>query len=389
MLAAPVRCQGAASLLEVAYLEPRPDVALGPFLIEERALLESIAQIVRSAIDRREAHIELQALLDRKNHAFAAAQMGVWELDIAKQTTTWSLQLGRMLGLGEAIRGRLWDHAYLIAPEDRPLVREKVDAITSGAPVQPFEICMRHSNGGYRRMLVSPLVVRDADGRATRIICALQDVTVQRIMEEGLRQAQKVEALGQVAAGVAHDFNNLLTVMMANACWLESELPEGPLRNAAQEILETSERAASLTQQLLSFSRKTEFSPAWLNLADTVRRLEPILRRVVQRGRSLVVECNEEGGLVWIDPSQLEQVILNLVVNAHDAISEGGRIAVRTRRMIAEDGNTQAELEVSDTGSGIPPEVLEKIFEPFFTTKENGKGTGLGLAVVMSVARRW
>jgi two-component system cell cycle sensor histidine kinase/response regulator CckA len=157
----------------------------------------------------------------------------------------------------------------------------------------------------------------------------------------------------------------------------------------AQEILETSERAASLTQQLLSFSRKTEFSPAWLNLADTVRRLEPILRRVVQRGRSLVVECNEEGGLVWIDPSQLEQVILNLVVNAHDAISEGGRIAVRTRRMIAEDGNTQAELEVSDTGSGIPPEVLEKIFEPFFTTKENGKGTGLGLAVVMSVARRW
>jgi len=127
----------------------------------------------------------------------------------------------------------------------------------------------------------------------------------------------------------------------------------------------------------------------WLNLAEATRRLEPILRRVVGRGRSLELACSDDAGPVWMDPSQLEQIILNLVVNANDALAEDGRVQVRVHRVMTEEGRPAAEIEVADNGAGIPPAVLDKIFEPFFTTKENGKGTGLGLAVVMSVARRW
>lgn len=241
-------------------------------------------------------------------------------------------------------------------------------------------------------MSTSVLLVRSKDGKPERIIAALRDVTEQRAIEEGLRQAQKVEALGQVAAGVAHDFNNLLMIMMSGAAYLVDELPEGKSRKVAADLLDASERGAALTKQLLAFSRRASFNPVALDLADLVLRLEPLLVRMAGRGVVLQVSNDGLDGRVWADPTQVEQLIMNLVLNARDAMPHGGTITLRTHLSVVQDfeasSDSFAVLEVGDTGVGIPSDLRARIFEPFFTTKELGKGTGLGLATVFGIVKQ-
>jgi signal transduction histidine kinase/ActR/RegA family two-component response regulator len=211
--------------------------------------------------------------------------------------------------------------------------------------------------------------------------------------EEELRQSQKMEAVGRLAGGVAHDFNNLLTVIKGNTELALDLAQEEAQREELEEVQRAAERASALTRQLLAFSRKQILQPRLLSLNEVVVELGRLLRRTVGEDVALRIDLEPSLGKVRADRGQVEQVLLNLVVNARDAMPQGGELRIGTRDVGAEEVRWHAEaeripyvmLEVRDTGMGMEPGVLERIFEPFFTTKEQGKGTGLGLSTVYGI----
>ncbi len=215
-------------------------------------------------------------------------------------------------------------------------------------------------------------------------------------IEEQLRQAQKMEAIGRLAGGVAHDFNNLLTVIAGYSDLLVRGLPNGLHGNAAREIGHAAARAASLTKQLLAFSRKQILQPQVLDLNAVVAGMEGMLRRLIGEHIALVIVLGSTVGRVLADPNQMELVIMNLAVNARDAMPEGGRLIIETRQSNldagpaaqASSGGSYAMLQVTDTGQGMDQETMERIFEPFFTTKRFGAGTGLGLSTVQGIVEQ-
>lgn len=238
----------------------------------------------------------------------------------------------------------------------------------------------------------------DLDGRR-HFLGIIMDLSETRSLESQLRQAQKMEAFGQLAGGVAHDFNNMLTVINGYSALLASRMPENdPSRKLLLMIKDAGERSAALTRQLLSFSRKQIVSPELLDLNKIVTNLEKMLRRIIGEDVKLSTVLSSAPASVRADPAQLEQVLVNLAVNARDAMPKGGMLTISTAHCELDTayarGHSGAQpgryvlLAVSDTGSGMTPEVQRRIFEPFFTTKGAGKGTGLGLAVVHGVVKQ-
>jgi CheY-like chemotaxis protein len=224
-------------------------------------------------------------------------------------------------------------------------------------------------------------------------------VTERLGLEEALRQAQKMEAIGRLAGGVAHDFNNLLTVIQGRSALLEAHLSPGdPLRRHVQLIEHASLRAAALTRQLLAFSRKHVVDPKVLDVNALLTGLEPMLQRLIGEDIMFVMASSGPVGRVKVDSAQLEQVIMNLVVNARDAMPGGGKLTIETAQVDLDEDYTQQHvgvmpgryvmLAVSDNGVGMDAEGQAHIFEPFFTTKERGKGTGLGLSMVYGIVKQ-
>jgi nitrogen-specific signal transduction histidine kinase/ActR/RegA family two-component response regulator len=225
------------------------------------------------------------------------------------------------------------------------------------------------------------------------------DVTERRQLEEQLLQSQKMEAVGRLAGGIAHDFNNLLTAVSGYTELLLSELPEGdPRRESAEEIRQAGDRAASLTRQLLAFSRRQVLEPRVLDLNAAIADMEKLLRRVIGEDIELTSSLDPELWRTRADPGQIEQAILNLVVNARDAMPRGGRLTLETANVELDEKFTRGlttvhpgphvMLAVSDTGLGMSPELQARLFEPFFTTKERGKGTGLGLSTTYGIVKQ-
>jgi PAS domain S-box-containing protein len=252
---------------------------------------------------------------------------------------------------------------------------------------------INYKKGGtkfWNRLTISP--VTDAHGRLTQWVGVLSDVSERRRLEEEFRQAQKMEAVGQLAGGVAHDFNNVLTVIGACSELLLEELGDEPeRRELVTEIKRASERASTLTRQLLAFSRKQVLAPRILSVNDLIADAEKLLKRLI--GEHLVLATDYATPLwpVKADPGQLEQVLVNLAVNARDAMPDGGTLRITTHGFTASERTDllppgdYVVIEVSDTGVGMDDETRHRVFEPFFTTKAIGKGTGLGLATVRTI----
>jgi two-component system cell cycle sensor histidine kinase/response regulator CckA len=287
-----------------------------------------------------------------------------------------------------------------VHPDDRGRVEEAAKEARSGGVGRSIEYRMRHKNGSWRLMESTANTVRDAQGNVQTLIIVNRDITERRHLEEQFRQSQKMEAVGRLSGGVAHDFNNLLGVIIGYAEFLQERIDTAnPLRGSVEEILNAGKRAASLTRQLLAFSRQQVLDPKVLDLKAVVSDMEKLLRRLIGEDIELTTSLDPELGKVKADQGQLEQVVMNLAVNARDAMPQGGKLTIRVENTVLDQDYVRRYpypvqpgpyvlLMVTDTGVGMDAETKARAFEPFFTTKEKGKGTGLGLSTVYGVVKQ-
>ena len=256
------------------------------------------------------------------------------------------------------------------------------------------EFRFRHRDGRYVWLRDEKRVVHDAGGRVTEVVGSWTDITSRVELEEQFRHAQKMEAVGRLAGGVAHDFNNVLTVIQGyGGALLDDLLSADEVRDSATQICLAADRAAALTRQLLAFSRKQTLVTQLVDVAQLVKGVERLLHRLIGEDVTLTTTVTPDTPRVKGDPGHLEQVLINLAVNARDAMPEGGTLTLVTSRAEVgrapgRPGGTVARIVVSDTGRGMTPEVRARVFEPFFTTKEAGRGTGLGLSIVFGVVHQ-
>ncbi len=287
----------------------------------------------------------------------------------------------------------------LLTPEVARRAHERMEAAQAGQEAPPFFEGELIRKDGSRVSIEATFGSVLKEGRVVARLGAVRDVTERKLLEDQLRQAQKMEAVGQLSGGIAHDFNNLLTVIAGRGHLLLAGMPPGdPGRRNVELIQQTAERAAVMTRQLLAFSRKQILTPQVLDLNIIVTGIQPILQRLIGENIDLVVEPSATPAWAKVDPGQVEQVIMNLAVNARDAMPDGGRLTLRTARVTIDEAYARSHmgvetsptvlLEVSDSGTGMTAEVQSHIFEPFFTTKPVGGGTGLGLATVYGIVKQ-
>jgi len=355
----------------------------------------------RDVTERKAAEAALRASETRYRLAARATSDAIWEWDLLGGHVEWNEGVQTMFGYAAsevAPRAEWW--LERIHPDDHARVVAGIQAvIDGGGQTWSDEFRFRRADGSWADVMDRGHVVHDERGRPVRMIGAMANVTEPKRLEAELRQSQKMEAVGRLAGGIAHDFNNLLTVISGRSDLLLHRLrADDPVRKDVELIKRVGDRAATLTRQLLAFSRKQVLQTRVLALDAVVADLEPMLQRLIGEDLELVTSIAPEVGRVQADLAQIEQVVLNLVVNARDSISGGGRVTIGLADVELDAAFVAANpsatvgphvmLAVSDTGSGIPPEVQPRIFEPFFTTKAPGKGTGLGLAMVYGIVKQ-
>ncbi|HEY6903002.1 MAG TPA: PAS domain S-box protein [Candidatus Acidoferrales bacterium] len=287
-----------------------------------------------------------------------------------------------------------------VHPDDRHLVEEAAGEARTRGVGRTIQYRMRHKDGSWHVLESGASAVLNSHGDVEKLIIVNRDVTARKNLEEQFRQAQKMEAVGRLSGGVAHDFNNLLGVIIGYAEFLQERLdPENTFRGSVDEILNAGKRAAALTRQLLAFSRQQVLDPKVIDLNGAVSDMEKLLRRLIGEDVALSTQLASDLGRVKADQGQLEQVVMNLAVNARDAMPQGGKLIIATENMIMDDVFVRQYpypvqpgpyvcLSVTDSGIGMDAETKARAFEPFFTTKEKGKGTGLGLSTVYGVVKQ-
>jgi len=287
-----------------------------------------------------------------------------------------------------------------VHPDDMARVEAANERLESGQDnILREQYRFRRANGSWAFVQDHAFAIRDDKGKVCRVLGAMTDISEQALLEERLRQAQKMEAVGQLTGGVAHDFNNLLTIILGNAEILEEALTDQPhLQRLAKMSLEAADRGADLTNRLLAFSRKQALEPKILDVAPLVQGMDGLLRRALPE--NIDIEIVRSGGLwkIEADASQLESALLNLAVNARDAMPGGGSLTIEIANAMLDDDYAAVEpdvtpgqyvvIVVTDTGMGMSPDVLARVFEPFFTTKEVGLGSGLGLSMVFGFVKQ-
>ena len=354
----------------------------------------------------KEAEIELRRQVDERTAAltmsesrFRAVFDTVLEVLVLMDPDGTIVELNRKQAswraepVSEAVGVKIWEAPTVRNyPQHVSLLKKAVRQAASGRLFNA-EVRMEREGVPTAHLDVSVQPVRDGDGRILYLLFEARDVTELKIAQEQLRQSQKMEALGQLTGGIAHDFNNLLTVVVGGLDIIAKRSQQEKLRRYAENALAAAERGARLTGQLLAFSRVQRLEVSPTSVAPIIENMRPLLRNVLGPGISKEFDLDKEAVPVMADPTQLEVAVLNLAINARDAMPNGGILKFATR-IVDVPGDPElergryVELTISDTGHGMPAEVAERAFEPFFTTKEVGKGTGLGLSMVYGMARQ-
>ena len=329
------------------------------------------------------------------------AHLGNWDLDLGKNELRWSDGMYRIFGLTpQEFEGTYETFLERVHPDDRGYV--DVSYKNSVKNHGRYNVVYRiiRPDGKVRYVHERAEDIKNKAGKTIRSIGTAQDITEQKKLEEQLHQSQKMEAIGKLAGGVAHDFNNLLTTIMGYTDIMLMQVDqESPLRSGMEEIKKASNRATTLTSQLLAFSRKQMIQPVVLNINHTIAEMDKMLCRMIGEDIDLATILEPELWKVKFDPGQMDQVLMNLAVNAKDAMPKGGKLTIETANVELDEVYARQHgmklkpgpfvvFAVSDTGVGIDEKIRFNIFEPFFTTKEKGKGTGLGLSTVYGIVKQ-
>ncbi len=353
--------------------------------------------LIAEGLDVTERHAAITALLESEQVTrlvIEGALDAVVGIDQRGLVSHWNAQAERTFGWTreEALGRPVAD----MVPE-AAATQQRASAEPEGPSARRIEVAARRRDGSFFPAEMSVTTVSLGAGRMVNVF--IRDLTDQRRLEEQFRQSQKMEAIGQLAGGVAHDFNNLLTVIQGNASLMQmaGDSPE-TTRTSVAEILAAGERASGLTRQLLAFSRQQPMQAKNLDVRDLIANLSRMLRRLIGEHITFSTACGDDPLPVYGDPGMLEQILLNLAVNARDAMPGGGCLNIAATPLTLAENAPElpphitagpfVRLDIADTGTGIAPEHLPHIFEPFFTTKEVGKGTGLGLATVFGIAQQ-
>jgi two-component system cell cycle sensor histidine kinase/response regulator CckA len=343
---------------------------------------------------RHEAEAALRESEQRYRRIIETTNEGVWLLDEASCTTFVNARMAALLGLdaSQVLGKSIFD---FIHEESQADVESALERRVAGTASHAEIRLLRKSAPDVWALFDATPIVEDDDRHGGTLVMAI-DITERKRLEDQLRQSQKLEAIGSLAGGVAHDFNNLLSVIASYAELLTQSITDQTALEDLREIQGATERAAALTKQLLAFSRKQVLMPTVLDLNKLVTEMESMLTRVISKEIELTSRLGSNIGRVKVDRGQVDQVLLNLVVNARDAMPKGGKVTIETLDVVLGkrvDGvdvtpGRYAALRVTDTGTGMDGETQTRLFEPFFTTKEPGKGTGLGLATVHGIVKQ-
>ncbi len=367
-------------------------------LYDEGGQVEAVCGIATDVTDMKRVTERLRDSEAFLNMAIDAARIGTWSWDCVTDEVRWSETVPAIMGVSESeFDGRFQSvHAAVHADDWPELQKQIARALEPGAPDYRAEFRVVGPGGRLRWVEARGLVVPDEQGRPLRMTGTVADITERKELEVNVLQAQKVEVIGRLAGGVAHDFNNLLTSILGYADLLRQRVSgDDEAELYLSRIVDASRRGGGLTQQLLGYARKQVAQPEVLELNLLVRRVVQLMRRLTRADIEIICDLEPDLGAIRADPVHVEQVLMNLWVNAQDAMERGGRLALRTLILDITD-RTQAPtgmiepgsyiaLQVSDTGHGIPPEILPHVFDPFFTTKPVGQGTGLGLSTSLGV----
>jgi PAS domain S-box-containing protein len=371
-------------------LETRVQERTAELAAANTALRAEIAERRQVERTRRESEERFRLLVE------AVRDYALIMLDVDGRIISWNAGAERIYGY--SLNDIVGQHVSWLYPADerssgKPGLLLHMAAIEGRVEVEGWRV-RRDGTRFWANAVVT--AIRDEAGQPRGYAKVTRDITERRRLEEQLRQAQKMEAVGRLAGGIAHDFNNWLTVIVSYLeLLLEDMALDSPLRRYAEDALEAADRAASLTRQLLAFSRRQVLQPQELDLNAVVAGMEPMLQRLMGEDVTLITSLDPTLGRITADPGQVEQVILNLAVNARDAMPRGGRLSLETANVELDDTYARRQLDVkagsyvmltvSDSGVGMDAKTLSHIFEPFFTTKEPGKGTGLGLSIVYGI----
>ncbi len=373
------------------------EVLLSPLDLGERHFLLAI---VRDITDRKYAEAVLKASEEFNRGLIQHAPMGVMYVDLSGVLVYENPAMEQMMGVPRQAASRALGRPLAELPGLHGVpIDDLLKRVGRGEVVRNLELDYTSIYGVRSQLLVQISPHADAVGRVSGAILMVQDVTELRNLEQQLRQAQKLDAIGNLAGGLAHDFNNLLTGISGNAELALQHMDEpDSVRRYLQDQIQICQRAADLTRRLLTFSRQEEMAPRPLMLQRLLDDLENMLRRLIGESVELEWIPGDEGWAIRADPGQIEQVVINLVVNARDAMPDGGKLSLRVRNLELSAGQARrvmslspgpyVQLEVSDTGHGIEETLHSRIFEPFFTTKALGKGTGLGLSIVYAIVKK-